>query len=253
MIFYFSGTGNSRHAARRLGHILEEEINFIPATNPLENNFKGNSLGLVFPVYAWGVPPIVVDFINKLPQSFINKCDELPVWVVMTCGDETGNTPLMIRDILDSKGLKLMAGWSVIMPNVYVLLPGFDVDSKEIEIKKTDNAIKRIDAIGEKISHHQWEFDYTYGSMPHLKTSLIYPLFKRWGIKSSKFHWDKECIRCGKCALVCPVGNISIRNEHPTWGNKCTSCLACYHSCPVKAIQYGRLTSNKGQYYCHLK
>ena len=33
------------------------------------------------------------------------------------------------------------------------------------------------------------------------------------------------------------------------WGMDCTSCLACYHVCPQHAVQYGKRTKDKGQYF----
>jgi len=35
----------------------------------------------------------------------------------------------------------------------------------------------------------------------------------------------------------------------PVWGMDCTSCLACYHVCPQHAVQYGKRTKDKGQYF----
>lgn len=253
MILYFSGTGNSRYIARLLAQKTGEEIRFIPECNPADIDFTGQSLGFVFPVYAWGVPPIVMDFISKLNAHFIDQVSDLPIWTAMSCGDETGNAPDMLRRALEERGVKLTGGWSVIMPNVYVLLPGFNTDDKTLEIEKLDAATPRICEIAGKLKNREWDFDFQIGSMPTLKTSVIYPLFKKWGINTRRFHWDKECMRCGKCAEVCPVGNITIQNEHPVWGRNCTSCLACYHNCPVHAVEYGRITRYKGQYVCHLK
>lgn len=72
MIAYFSGTGNSRYVAHRLRKQLDEETVFIPMTDPSTLTFKGESLGLIVPVYAWGVPPLVIDWIRRLGQKFYN-------------------------------------------------------------------------------------------------------------------------------------------------------------------------------------
>ena len=67
------------------------------------------------------------------------------------------------------------------------------------------------------------------------------------------FRVDAEkCIKCGKCAAVCPVGDISFKKGcTPQWkhNGKCLSCFACYHHCPTRAIEYGGRTKGKGQYY----
>ena len=70
LIFYFSATGNSRHGAQCLqmanGGIL------VPMdTCLLEGQHKFSvdeacSVGFVFPVYFWGLPTIVAEFIAAL-------------------------------------------------------------------------------------------------------------------------------------------------------------------------------------------
>ena len=256
MIFFFSGTGNSRYVAEELGQRLDEETYFIPdidaTTLSLDNDGQKNvkDIGFIFPVYSWGVPPIVENFILNLSDTFIDEIKKrnLPVWMVCTCGDETGDTPEMFRGIMRKRGLGVKGIWSVITPNVYVLLPGFDVDTEEVRIKKIELLENRLDDISEQIKRGEWKEDVVLGSMPRLKTRLVYPLFKRWGIFPSKWRAGESCIQCGKCVETCPVGNITMKHGKPLWGNNCTSCVACYHTCPTNAISYSTVTRNKGQY-----
>lgn len=251
MIVYFSGTGNSGYVAKRIAFGIGEKLLFLPETDPLTLELKDNEMfGLVTPVYSWGIPPIVIDFIRKLNEQFVIDLKDKYVWAVLTCGDETGCAPEMLEKSLIKKGMRLKSGWSVIMPNNYVLLPGFDVDNKKTETLKLDNAPGRIDEIIEKIINGISEKDFFHGSWPRLKTNLVYPLFKRWGILKGRWHWTQECIQCGKCAKVCPVGNIAMIGNHPKWNTNCTSCLACYHICPTHAVEYGKATVRKGQYFC---
>ena len=135
------------------------------------------------------------------------------------------------------------------MPNVYVLLPGFGVDPKEVEKRKLQEAVGRIEEIAGKVNRHEYADDVHLGSMAGLKTSLIYPLFKRWGVNTGKWHFTDACIGCGKCAGACPVGNIVLTDGRPVWGRDCTSCCACYHVCPTHAAQYGNVTKGAGQFY----
>ena len=250
MILYFSGNGNSRYVAEKLGKLLGERVLFIPKTDPKTLQYEGESLGVVFPVYSWGVPPIVQRFIYDLNERFIAEARKRKIWMVCTCGDETGKTPEMFRWMLGRRGLELDGAWSVIMPNTYVLLPGFDVDSRKVKEDKLDRAPKRIQHIADCIQEGRWERDVTKGSWPTLKSQVVYRLFRRWGINTSKWHWTSECIQCGKCAASCPVGNITMKGGHPRWGSDCTSCLACYNVCPAHAVEYGNATIHKGQYRC---
>lgn len=48
---------------------------------------------------------------------------------------------------------------------------------------------------------------------------------------------------------ISAVGNIMMMGRKPVWGMDCTSCLACYHVCPQHAVQYGKRTKDKGQYF----
>lgn len=58
------------------------------------------------------------------------------VYFVCTCGDDCGYTDRIMRSILARRGIAVTGGFSVQMPNNYVLMPGFDVDSKEVETEK---------------------------------------------------------------------------------------------------------------------
>ena len=71
MIIYFSACGNSKQAAMMLAEKLGDArvINVARALKDKEFEYKledGESLGFVFPVYFWGVPSIVLDFIKDL-------------------------------------------------------------------------------------------------------------------------------------------------------------------------------------------
>lgn len=256
MIFYFSGLGNTKYVAKEIGAAIFETPRFIPDYLPeAVEDETTESVGFLFPIYSWGVPPIVLDFIKRIPEKLVNNWreKELPVWTVCTYGDETGGAIDILRKALKKRGLRLQGAWSVRMPNTYVLLPGFDVDPKEIEKEKLSEAKGRISEIARKIKDGCWEDDYHTGSFPALRTKLIFPLFVKYGINAKKWHHTNACVKCGRCIKACPVNNISMGETGPLWGEDCTSCLACFHNCPYHAVEYGKITKNKGQYVCPLK
>lgn len=254
MILYYSGTGNTAHVARLLATELETSAELIPTVDPQRFETRDKDLVIAFPVYAWGVPPVVSGFFSRLPENLIERISrgETRLWCVATCGDETGMAVDMFRDTCAGRGAKLSGAWSVIAPNVYVLLPGFDVDKDAVEDLKLDALKPRVKEIARKIKAFKKGDrpieDVHRGSFPKLKSHLVYPLFLKWGVNTRKWHWTNECISCGKCAEVCPENNIAMVGGHPKWGTNCDSCTACYHVCPVHAVQYGRLTEGKGQY-----
>lgn len=249
MICWHSGTGNSRYVAEQLAEQLRESLFKIADRDLNPFTYSDKSLGLVFPVYSWGVPPDVLDFIDSWDAKTVAKLRDSDVWMVCTCGDETGRAPEMLNEHLNRKGITLKGRWSVIMPNNYVLLPGFDVDAPEVAAEKLRNVPTRIGEIGRLIAAHQWKIDCLEGSWASLKTRLIYPIFRRWGVSVKKWHTTDACISCGRCAEVCISRNIMLIDGTPRWGDNCFSCCACYHICPVNAVQYGTITKHKGQYF----
>lgn len=251
MILYFSGTGNSAHVAATLGDEFGETVSSISALNPSELEFTGRRLVFVFPVYSWGIPPIVRKFISRLSASFLDqlKSRDAGIFMVCTHGDDAGLTAEMMRRDLRRKGLRLAGAWSVVMPNTYVALPGFDVDSQDLQREKLTAAEPRISQIADAIRNGAEVEDVVRGDFAGLKTKLIYPFFMRFLTCMDKWQAGDSCTGCGKCARNCPVGNIEMIGGHPCWNDSCVSCLACYHVCPEHTVNYGNRTKNKGQYY----
>ena len=90
---------------------------------------KDEKIGFVFPIYSWAPPEIVLRFINRIS---LKEYQNQYLFFVCSCGDDTGLTQQVLVKALNDKGWLCHAGFSVTMPNNYVLLPGFDVDTKEL-------------------------------------------------------------------------------------------------------------------------
>ena len=87
------------------------------------------------------------------------------------------------------------------------------------------------------------------GPAPWLKSYVINRSFNKFATNDKKYLSTDKCISCGKCVEVCPLKNVTLENGRPKWHGHCTMCMACYHHCPTNAIQYGKGTEGKGQYY----
>ena len=249
MLFYFSGTGNSKWIATQLSFRLQERLYFIPDLLRKQTfDFILNNderIGFVFPVYSWSLPDIVSSFIKKLSlQNY--RCQYC--FFVCSCGDDIGLTKNIFIKMMASKGWRCHAGFSVIMPNNYVLLPGFDVDDKSLAQKKLVNAIGKLDKIVATLHSQSCVFDCKKGCFPFTKTMLINPLFNRFHMSPKNFWTTGECVGCSRCIKICPMNNIVLENGKPKWDNNCAACLACYHICPWHAVQYAKRTNGKGQY-----
>lgn len=84
MIFYFSGTGNSRWVAKQLACLLDDQTCDITALTEIPDIKNEKQVGFVFPVYAWGAPEPMETFAMKLPKTGVFA------FGVCTCGEEAG-------------------------------------------------------------------------------------------------------------------------------------------------------------------
>lgn len=249
MIFYFSGTGNSMHIAKNLAQQNDETLISIASIMNNKNgcyeyDLKDNEIiGFVYPIYAWAPPKIVLEFIEKL--KLINYKNNY-IFTVATCGGNIGNTIKVIDECLKKKNLYLKSGFSIQMPNNYIIMG--DVDTKEVEQKKLLAAEDRLKIINKVIkSREEGIYKVEKGIMPGILTSIINPLFNKAAINTKKFYTNDKCTGCGICESICNCQTIKVEGR-PVWRDNCTQCLACINLCPAKAIQYGKKTESKGRY-----
>lgn len=254
MIAYFSGTGNTKFCAEGLSRLTGDSL--FPLTGALLRDPKSavitvpdneNRIIWMFPVYSWGIPVQVQRIMEQTPIVSKNK-ELLTHWMVCTCGDDIGRTASLWRRIMRHRELKPITAFSLQMPNTYVFMKGFDVDSQQLAEKKIELAKSLLPTIAETILSGKKQTDtITRGSFAAIKTGIIRPYFNKFCTSPKPFHCNDRCIGCGKCARECPMDNIIMHNGHPEWGNTCMLCSRCYHTCPTHAVEYGKTTVGKGQ------
>ncbi len=259
MILLYSGCGNSRFVAEQLAQLTDDRL--LPL-NPLEDSptlrlQEGETLGIVCPVYAWAVPHLVSQYLERL------QLEGRPAYsyLACTCGDNVGRTPERLARVLEKKGLQLHAAFSFVMPETYINLPGFHLDTPESEARKLATVRERLPLVAEKIKRRESIVDVIRGKMPWFNSHITNWLFYKLLITDKKFTVTDRCISCGKCAEVCPLHNITLSGDYadpsgsakqglrPLWHGNCTNCMACYHHCPNNAIHFGKATQGKGQYF----
>ena len=285
MIFYFSGTGNTKWAASKLAAATREDlISIAPymraddSSHNLAEPFilkENERLGFVFPVHGWRVPKLVREFISKMKiqrepsdASAENKAkadDSLKnrpfAYCVCTAGDSIGLTIENLNEVisqnpsLQALGItEVSSSYSLIMPESYIGLPFMDVDPKEREIRKKENAAQALAVVCEEIFDRKEGISrLVKGPIPWFFTKVVGGFFEKVLITDKRFHVEKDrCVKCGICANVCPVGDIKGgHGEYPVWlhHKDCLTCFTCYHHCPHHAIEFGNQTQKKGQYY----
>lgn len=248
MIFYFSGTGNSLYVAKTIAAAQNEQIfSIAKELDKKQSVYKyvlkeNEHLGFVFPSYAFEPAKLVIDFIRKLEVDTKHNL----VFSVATCGQEEGNSTKTITNELSKKGISLDCGFTVVMPNNYMI--GFDIESDESQKEKFKNADILIEEINSILKNKQkGVFKLIPSNFPHFASRMISFLLNSYGKEINGFNATDKCTKCKICEKVCPVHTITV-DEKPHWSKGCINCFACINHCPVKAIEARKLTINKGRY-----
>ena len=271
MIFYFSGTGNSKWAAKTLALEIGDTLVSIPEVINSDCSFtleKDEHVGFIFPIHGWRVPNIVKEFLTKLTIKTLGE-DTSHVkhycFCLVTAGDSIGKAmerfQQQLKSVTVNDALSLKAVCSLIMPESYVGLPGMDVDTKEKELEKKELASKQLKEFSNILKQHPhkdsnqiWGWNQLIrGPIPSFFSGPVGGFFERFLITDKPFHVDsRRCVKCGICANVCPVSDIKGGlGFEPEWlhNGKCLTCFSCYHHCPHHAIEFGKRTQKKGQYF----
>ncbi|MEA4872318.1 MAG: EFR1 family ferrodoxin, partial [Synergistaceae bacterium] len=196
-------------------------------------------VGLIFPIYAWAPPSIVMRFARNMHIE-----PGVYAFAVCTCGGHAGLGMEKLKKVFPFVG-----AWSIPMPNNYILM-GYDVNPPDVQKAKVAAAKKRIHGIAAAISGGKEITDVDRGGSALLKSVWFSPFFNAFKRNTKPFFADNSCTGCGLCARDCPHGAIRMENGKPSWVIKhCIQCARCINRCPEKAIQYGEGTKKRGRYF----
>ena len=109
MIYYFTGTGNSRYIARELHQQLNAD--YISMNTLIRNNDHSlqniqGTLVFVVPTYAWRIPRIVEEWIRLTVFKDVEE-----VYFVMDCGGNIGNAVIIIENYVRRRGSTIEVQW----------------------------------------------------------------------------------------------------------------------------------------------
>ncbi len=243
-IFYYTGTGNSLWVARKLSDKLggTEPVS-ISTLKDETKAVDADAVGLVFPVYIWGVPAPVIRCIDKL---------DLPktgyVFSIAVNAGQVSNTLVQLKKILAQKGIDLSTGFEVKMPSNYI--PWGGPGAKEKQHKLFELAERKITGIAAAIKGKQ-HLPVEKGPLwQRIFFTAFYKMtFNQVPKMDGKFRVDDKCNECGICGKVCPAANITMREGRPFWNHRCDQCFSCLQWCPQEAIQYGKKTPAYERYH----
>lgn len=242
-LYYYTGTGNSLWAARRLAELtgggrVEAMVQSTGVVRP-----SPGGVVLVFPVHVWGIPAAVLDFLGRLELAADTWLGALAV-----NAGQVSRTLVQLERVCALRGWRLQAGWSLVMPSNYI--PWGGPGPETLLRQRFDEAEAKLQAIAPMVREG--------GAAPvergPLWQRILFTAFYRLTLSKvptldRNFWMDARCNGCGLCAQVCPASNISMAGGRPTWQHHCHQCLACIQWCPQGALQYGKKTPAYPRYH----
>lgn len=246
MILYFSGTGNSKYVAKMIAEQLQDEAvdSFDYIRNQIAGDFiSGKPWIFVAPVYV-SAPPIAF-------QQFIetgNFSGNKDAYFVMTCAGAMSASPVFCRKLCEKKGLNYKGTAQVVMPQNYI--PFFKMHDKAECERRYEMAKQVVSALSDDVRNNRSFPKVTVKKAEYFATKCAVKLYYRFFMGTKQFYVTKDCVGCGLCEKVCPMGNIFMADKKPQWNTSCTHCMACINRCPKQAIEYGKKTIGKQRYQC---
>ncbi len=246
-IYYFSATGNSLAIARSIAAgVGEAELVAIPKVITSRIDTTAPKIGLVFPVYAWGLPRIVVDFVKQLK---LNK--EQYVFAVATCGGTPAGTLFQLQKLLKPNGADLDAGFvvketsgSLGMENALISFV------RSVAGKLPQPGKERLPEIIATVKEGKRHRPESSSLGANFLGSILYKAAIHSFQKADRGFWvDQRCNTCRICEKICPRQNIKMVNSKPAWHHDCELCMTCIHWCPNEAIQLQNGSLGKKRYH----
>ena len=240
LIFYFSGTGNCLKAAKTIAKefgsadivSMGKPGKYVPAK-------KYDSIGFVYPVYFWGLPKRVIEFIENLD---LGNNKNAYYYSIATYGGSPMNAVYQIYELLLKRhGVKINNAQKLKMFSNYIIMYDMSRDVDKITKQSDEALVPIINSIKnrENNSVSKWTKILAFANTKFINTVAD---------SDKNYRIGGNCTGCGICMEVCPVKNIVMENSKPQFKHNCEQCLACIQYCPEKAINYLDQTQARKRY-----
>ena len=232
---YFSGTGNTKFCVDKFLKEYDDSKNSfsIEDDEALEKIENDNEIVMGYPVQYSNIPKILQDYIVNNQYIWKGK----NIFIIATMGLFSGDGAGILARLLKKYDAIIMGGLHLKMPDSIcdekVLKRSFE-ENKKIVMKAEEKICKSV-------------YNIKNGKPPQEGLGIVHHLAGLFG-QRLYFFWKTQkytdklkinslnCIGCGLCEKLCPMGNIVVKNGIAVSDNKCTMCYRCISKCPKQAI-----------------
>jgi len=241
IIYYFTGTGNSLMAAKRLGEKLNGNTELRALTNYLDmDEIKVDAtetVGFVFPIYGGDTPWPV-----KVAASKMKIPEGVYVFAIGTCNERAAHGVDYFAECTKKYGFTVSYGRPLTMPG------NGKYSNDEENAERLETLDMHLDLYAKGINNRMvgtvGGFDFPENTAEGARAKYMGRM--PWAVDA------ESCIGCGICENLCPMANIKLEGGLPQFGTECATCYGCFHLCPQEAIFMAAVGKEKSRpRYCH--
>lgn len=248
IVYYFSGTGNSKNVAMWLSDVAKEQniecqlINIGQIDRLSIGQPDADALiAFISPVHGFNYPPVMLHFIMRFPKGknkvlLMNTRAGMLIGKFITPG-LTGIAFYLAALILKLKGHSIKAMFPVDLPSNWISVhPG--LNAKTVKYLHEKNK-ERVTAFANRVLSGKSDFRSVREIIQDIVISPIslgYYFIGRFFFAKT-YYASRDCDNCDICIKGCPVKAIIKVDKRPYWTFDCESCMKCMSNCPKKAIE----------------
>jgi ferredoxin len=243
-LVYFSPGGTTKKTVRNISKGINNaeiiEIDMLKRENREKSyHFTENDLvilGMMTATKLFGLPKEIIGALNGSKTPFVG---------VVTCGNGYyGKSLVVMQKAMEKRGFKMVAAGGFIGQYSFsdtIATNRPDEKDEAIQYKFGKDICKKVWIDNNIELTKKLKIDWpTEGGFSTFKCALIsalpglgFSLPKSW----NELAVSEDCIECGKCVKVCPVGALTLNNGIKQDRDKCIGCQACNRNCPKDAIK----------------
>lgn len=245
ILFYFSGTGNSKYISERFGKKMKVDCYSIEEQLDFKTLIEGNKIiGFCYPVYCSRVPRIMREFVASIYSQLKGKK------IVIFCTQLifSGDGARAFTDLFEPNYIKVVYAEHFNMPNNICNVPIIPITNDKRNRKYLAKAEHKLNNVCRNMRVGiTKKRGFSKGSkVLGLVQGVFSPTFEKGVLHSVQV--DEECTGCGLCVSICPMNNLELVVHQIKQKGKCIACYRCVNQCPSKAITVAFNNKVKKQY-----
>lgn len=233
IVFYFSGTGNSRFIAERFSRAagaaclsVEEAADFDALIA------QEDTVGFCYPVYGSCVPRPMREFVLTHGRALANK----RIVILSTQLVFSGDGAHALCAFLPGGKSDVVYAEHFNMPNNIANFSLFAVKNGRQNRTRLVKATRKAERAADEVLRGRIRRRgfHWLSILIGKSQSMLWPLVEKRAANDVRISAD--CTRCGLCAHICPMQNLTEGENGIEQGGKCAVCYRCVNACPERAI-----------------